>query len=77
MPDRSELDALKKQLIQAEQARQEAEQARQEAERQTQLLHSLFQQAPTLLMVLRGPDHVVDWPIRSPARCSGEPRPRC
>ena len=67
MRDRFELDALKRQLIQAELASQGAERARQEAERQTQLLHSLFQQAPTLLMVLRGPDHVVE--LANPVAC--------
>ena len=34
--------------------------ARQEAERQKHLLYSLFMQAPTLIAILRGPDHVVE-----------------
>jgi signal transduction histidine kinase/DNA-binding response OmpR family regulator len=36
-----------------------AEQARGEVERQKRLLHSLFMQAPTMMAVLRGPEHVV------------------
>ncbi len=53
-------------LILAEQAREETtkslvreHEARQEAELQKQLLHSLFMQAPTLILVLRGPQHVI------------------
>jgi len=41
--------------------------ARQEAELQKQLLYSLFMQAPTLIAVLRGPDHVVE--LANPPLC--------
>jgi signal transduction histidine kinase len=34
--------------------------AREEAELQKRLLHSLFMQAPTLIAVLRGPNHIVE-----------------
>ena len=41
--------------------------AREEAELQKRLLHSLFMQAPTLIAVLRGPDHVVE--LANPPVC--------
>jgi PAS domain S-box-containing protein len=41
--------------------------ARQEAELQKRLLYSLFMQAPTLIAVLRGPDHVVE--LANPPVC--------
>ena len=41
--------------------------ARQESERQKQLLYSLFMQAPTLIAILRGPDHVVE--LANPPIC--------
>jgi PAS domain S-box-containing protein len=40
--------------------REREQSARREAELQRQHLHSLFMQAPTLIAVLRGPDHVVE-----------------
>jgi len=39
----------------------ELQDARREIERQRHVLHSLFMQAPTLIAVLRGPDHVVEF----------------
>ncbi len=54
-------------LILAQQARAEAAQslareqkAREDAELQKRLLYSLFMQAPTLIAVLRGPEHIVE-----------------
>jgi PAS domain S-box-containing protein len=41
--------------------------ARQDAELQKRLLHSLFMQAPTLIAVLRGPDHVIE--LANPPIC--------
>ena len=41
--------------------------AREEAELQKRVLHSLFMQAPTLIAVLRGPDHVVE--LANPPVC--------
>jgi PAS domain S-box-containing protein len=41
--------------------------ARQEAELQKRLLHSLFMQAPTLIAVLRGPEHVIE--LANPPVC--------
>lgn len=41
--------------------------ARQESERQKQLLCSLFMQAPTLIAILQGPDHVVE--LANPSIC--------
>ena len=41
--------------------------AREEAELQKRLLHSLFMQAPTLIAVLRGPEHVVE--LANPPIC--------
>ena len=41
--------------------------ARREAERQARLLHALFMEAPILLMVLRGPEHVVE--LANPLAC--------
>ena len=41
--------------------------ARQEAELQKQLLHSLFMQAPTLIAVLRGPQHIIE--LANPPIC--------
>jgi PAS domain S-box-containing protein len=42
-------------------------QAREDAELQKRLLHSLFMQAPTLIAVLRGPDHVIE--LANPPMC--------
>jgi PAS domain S-box-containing protein len=47
--------------------RQREQLARHEAELQKRLLHSLFMQAPTLIAVLRGPDHVVE--LANPPVC--------
>lgn len=41
--------------------------AREEAELQKRLLHSLFMQAPALIAVLRGPEHVVE--LANPPIC--------
>jgi signal transduction histidine kinase len=41
--------------------------AREDAELQKRLLHSLFMQAPTLIAVLRGPDHVIE--LANPPIC--------
>ena len=41
--------------------------AREDAEHQKRLLHSLFMQAPTLIAILRGPDHVVE--LANPPIC--------
>ena len=41
--------------------------ARQEAELQKRVLYSLFMQAPTLIAVLRGPDHIVE--LANPPVC--------
>ena len=49
--------------------------ARQEAELQKRLLYSLFMQAPTLIAVLRGPDHRSSSPIRRSARSGDIQRP--
>jgi PAS domain S-box-containing protein len=40
--------------------RDREQRARQDAELQKRLLHSLFMQAPTLIAVLRGPEHVIE-----------------
>jgi signal transduction histidine kinase len=50
-----------------EQALAHEQSARREAERQAQLLHALFMEAPSLLMVLRGPEHVVE--LANPLAC--------
>lgn len=47
--------------------REREHQARREAELQKRLLHSLFMQAPTLIAVLRGPQHVVE--LANPPIC--------
>jgi PAS domain S-box-containing protein len=47
--------------------------ARQEAELQKRLLHSLFMQAPTLIAVLRGKEHVVE--LANPPVCQVWGRP--
>ena len=47
--------------------RERERRAREEAELQKRLLHSLFMQAPTLIAVLRGPDHVVE--LANPPIC--------
>lgn len=53
--------------------------AREEAELQKRLLHSLFMQAPTLIAVLRGPEHVIE--LANPPICEvlgraeGRPQP--
>jgi PAS domain S-box-containing protein len=47
--------------------------ARREAELQKRLLHSLFMQAPTLIAVLRGPEHVVE--LANPPVCQVWGRP--
>ncbi len=41
--------------------------ARREAELQKRLLYALFQQAPTLIAVLRGPEHVIE--LANPPMC--------
>jgi len=41
--------------------------AREEAELQKRLLYSLFMQAPTLIAILRGPDHIVE--LANPPIC--------
>ena len=41
--------------------------AREDAELQKRLLHSLFMQAPTLITVLKGPDHVIE--LANPPIC--------
>jgi len=67
-------------LVLALQAREETthslareHQAREEAELQKRLLHSLFMQAPTLIAVLRGPEHVVE--LANPPICEVWGRP--
>jgi PAS domain S-box-containing protein len=45
--------------------------AREDVELQSQLLHSLFMQAPMIILVLRGPDHVVDLANPTVARIWG------
>ncbi|MCU1386405.1 MAG: hypothetical protein JWL71_5102, partial [Acidobacteria bacterium] len=47
--------------------RERAQVARQDAELQKRLLHSLFMQAPTLIAVLRGPQHVIE--LANPPMC--------
>ncbi|HEV7765955.1 MAG TPA: PAS domain S-box protein, partial [Thermoanaerobaculia bacterium] len=47
--------------------RDREQRARQEAELQKRLLHSLFMQAPTLIAVLRGPEHVIE--LANPPVC--------
>lgn len=47
--------------------RERERQARQETELQKRLLQSLFMQAPTLIAVLRGPEHVVE--LANPPMC--------
>lgn len=47
--------------------------ARQDAELQKRLLHSLFMQAPTLIALLKGPDHVVE--LANPPICQVWGRP--
>lgn len=61
-------------LMLTEQAREEAvqslareQEAREEAELQKRLLYSLFMQAPTLIAVLRGPEHVIE--LANPPVC--------
>ncbi len=61
-------------LIVAQQAREETtrslvreQEARREAELQKRVLHSLFMQAPTLIAVLRGPQHVIE--LANPPIC--------
>jgi PAS domain S-box-containing protein len=44
-----------------------AEQARENTELQKRLLHSVFMQAPLLIAVLRGPDHVIE--LANPPMC--------
>lgn len=53
--------------------REREQRARQEAELQKRLLHSLFMQAPTLIAVLRGPEHVVE--LANPPVCQVWGRP--
>jgi PAS domain S-box-containing protein len=47
--------------------------AREDAELQKRLLHSLFMQAPTLITVLRGPDHVIELANPPICRVWGQP----
>jgi PAS domain S-box-containing protein len=47
--------------------REREQRARQDAELQKRLLHSLFMQAPTLIAVLRGPEHVIE--LANPPLC--------
>jgi PAS domain S-box-containing protein len=47
--------------------RDREQRARQDAELQKRLLHSLFMQAPTLIAVLRGPEHVIE--LANPPVC--------
>jgi PAS domain S-box-containing protein len=47
--------------------REGEQRAREEAELQKRLLHSLFMQAPTLIAVLKGPDHVIE--LANPPIC--------
>ena len=47
--------------------REREQRARHQAELQKRLLYSLFMQAPTLIAVLRGPDHVVE--LANPPVC--------
>jgi PAS domain S-box-containing protein len=47
--------------------RERERRAREEAELQKRLLHSLFMQAPTLIAVLRGPDHRIE--LANPRIC--------
>jgi PAS domain S-box-containing protein len=47
--------------------REREQTARQEAELQKRLLHSLFMEAPMLIAVLRGPDHVIE--LANPPLC--------
>ena len=47
--------------------------AREDAELQKRLLHSLFMQAPTLITVLRGPNHVIE--LANPPICRVWGRP--
>jgi PAS domain S-box-containing protein len=61
-------------LLVAQQAREETARslarernAREEAELQKQLLHSTFMQAPLLIAVLRGPEHVIE--LANPRMC--------
>ena len=44
-----------------------AERGRDDAARQRRLLHSLFMQAPPLVLILRGPDHVIE--LANPPVC--------
>ena len=54
-------------LVRVEQSLAREHEARLEAQLQQQLLHSLFMQAPTLILVLRGPDHVIE--LANPPAC--------
>lgn len=47
--------------------REREQAARQEVELQKRLLHSLFMQAPTLIAVLRGPEHIIE--LANPPIC--------
>ena len=47
--------------------REREQRAREEAELHKRLLHSLFMQAPTLIAVLRGPEHVIE--LANPPVC--------
>ncbi len=48
--------------------RERERRARRESERQKRLLHSLFMQAPTMIAILRGPNHVVE--LANPPLCA-------
>ena len=54
------LDISRQAREQTSQALVREREAREEAELQKRLLHSLFMQAPTLIAVLRGPNHIVE-----------------
>jgi PAS domain S-box-containing protein len=60
--DRKQAEAERTQLLIAEQAaRQEAEQARSQAEVERSRLHEFFRQAPALIAVTKGPDHIYEF----------------
>ncbi len=56
-----------------ERAAQTEREAREQSEEQKRLLYSLFLQAPTLIAILRGPDHVVE--LANPRICAAWGRP--
>jgi signal transduction histidine kinase/CheY-like chemotaxis protein len=54
------LDISRQAREQSTQSLAREHEAREEAELQKRLLHSLFMQAPTLIAVVRGPDHIIE-----------------